>query len=255
MSSNYIIKKNADDKEVKVIVYTKSASAIIPYKGGYLLQKRMHDPYGGFWSLAGGKADGNETPEENCIREVKEETGLDVKIDFKVKTDIEYGIYLGVECTYESTCFAVQVVGGELKLQEDEVLDSGIFSLDEAIKMDLAFKHNMMLETYNSIIYDMKCEIAKAYKETLVANSKFNALINGHKHIIVPSDPDFFEQLKKDKWSSTGALCTICDNHFCGFNLIWYCPKSPTGLCNYEHLNGHYNEDDCIYCHMPYERK
>lgn len=45
-----------------------------------LLIKRAIEPYKGFWVLPGGHVEDYETVEEACIREVKEETGLDVKI-------------------------------------------------------------------------------------------------------------------------------------------------------------------------------
>lgn len=149
---NYIIKKDLNGKDIKVTLFNKSASAIIPYRNGYVLVKRIGNPYSGYLALAGGKTDGNETPEETCVREVKEETGLDVEIDFKIKTDLEYGNYMGVKCTYESTCFAVKVIGGELKRQENECSEIKICSLKEAMSTKLAFKHNMMLKIYNSMI-------------------------------------------------------------------------------------------------------
>lgn len=48
--------------------------------GMVLLIKRGTPPYFGFWSLPGGGTDKDEDPREACIREVKEETGLDVEI-------------------------------------------------------------------------------------------------------------------------------------------------------------------------------
>lgn len=146
---NYVIKKDPNGKEVKVILYSKSASAIIPYKDGYVVVRRIGNPYSGYLALAGGKADfDTETPEQNCIREVKEETGLDVEIDFKIKTDIEVATFMGETVRYESTCFAVKVVGGELKRQEDECSEIKILSVEEMVNTKLAFKHNMMFDTY-----------------------------------------------------------------------------------------------------------
>lgn len=46
------------------------------------------------------------------------------------------------------------------------------------------------------------------------------------------------------------ATCLDCGKHF-----NWYCPTSPNLECDYEHDDGHYDEDDCKYCHEPYERK
>ena len=45
-----------------------------------LLTMRNHEPYMGYWCLPGGHVDANEPIEDAIRREVKEETGLDVKI-------------------------------------------------------------------------------------------------------------------------------------------------------------------------------
>lgn len=44
-----------------------------------LLQKRKGANGGGTWSCAGGHLDFGETPEQCCVREVKEEMGIDVR--------------------------------------------------------------------------------------------------------------------------------------------------------------------------------
>jgi 8-oxo-dGTP diphosphatase len=46
--------------------------------GRLLLIRRGHDPHRGLWSLPGGRIEGGESPEEAVVREVREETGLDV---------------------------------------------------------------------------------------------------------------------------------------------------------------------------------
>jgi hypothetical protein len=58
------------------------------------------------------------------------------------------------------------------------------------------------------------------------------------------------EYYKKDKWRSDGANCEGC-----GLGMGWYCPKSPTHICDYQQEDGSYDSDHCIHCHMPDERK
>lgn len=54
------------------------ASPVI-YKDKFLLIKRNKEPYLGMWCLPGGKIEYGETIEEAIIREIKEESGLDIK--------------------------------------------------------------------------------------------------------------------------------------------------------------------------------
>jgi 8-oxo-dGTP diphosphatase len=49
--------------------------------GGLVLVKRKFAPFIDDWCLPGGFIEALESPEESAIREVKEETGLDVIID------------------------------------------------------------------------------------------------------------------------------------------------------------------------------
>lgn len=46
------------------------------------------------------------------------------------------------------------------------------------------------------------------------------------------------------------AYCDVCGDY-----LGWYCDESPTKTCDYEQEDGEYDEDNCIYCGMPEERK
>lgn len=38
-------------------------------------------------------------------------------------------------------------------------------------------------------------------------------------------------------------------------NYGWDCPTSPDGECNYQQPDGSFDEDCCIYCGLPDERK
>lgn len=61
------------------------------------------------WSIPSGGKEGNESFEECCIREIKEETGYDVKVikPIFIKNGSSFGI--DVEVHY----FEVEVIGGK----------------------------------------------------------------------------------------------------------------------------------------------
>ena len=52
--------------------------AIITVGGRILLIRRGHEPEAGRWSLPGGRIEAGESDEQALVREVREETGLEV---------------------------------------------------------------------------------------------------------------------------------------------------------------------------------
>jgi 8-oxo-dGTP diphosphatase len=126
----------------------RTATAIIPYPPDkILLIKRRTVPFNGYWALPGGRVDPGETVEQTIVREVKEETGLDVAIVSKIGDYHEQGVQGGVEYDYYPACFLVKTVGGEIKKQESEIADIKLFSL-AAIPEAMAFEHAKMIKDY-----------------------------------------------------------------------------------------------------------
>jgi len=126
----------------------KTSTAIIPYPDNkILLIKRKTRPFVGYWALPGGRMDPGETIEQTVVREVKEETGLDVTIVDVLGEYVEKGINDDVEYEYYPTCFVVKPVGGELKKQDTEIQDMQLFSIDE-LPLPLAFEHEKMIKDY-----------------------------------------------------------------------------------------------------------
>ena len=55
------------------------AISSVIYNNKILLIKRKNNPSKGWWALPGGYVDFNESVEQACAREVKEETGLNTR--------------------------------------------------------------------------------------------------------------------------------------------------------------------------------
>jgi 8-oxo-dGTP diphosphatase len=126
----------------------KTSTAIIPMGNDtILLIKRNTKPFVGYWALPGGRMDPGETVEQTIVREVKEETGLDVAIVRVIGEYVEKGVKDDVEYEYYPTCFLVRVVGGEIKRQESEIREVKAFQLGE-LPMPLAFEHDQMVRDY-----------------------------------------------------------------------------------------------------------
>ena len=126
----------------------RTATAIIPFPPEkILLIKRATVPFKGYWALPGGRVDPGETVEQTVVREVKEETGLDVSVICKVGQYHEQGVQGGVEYDYYPACFLVKIVGGEIKKQESEIEEIKLFSLSELPEV-LAFEHAQMIKDF-----------------------------------------------------------------------------------------------------------
>jgi acetyl-CoA carboxylase carboxyl transferase subunit beta len=57
-----------------------AAAVIINERDEVLLIRRGHEPAKGKWSLPGGSVQPSETPAQAALREVREETGLEVEL-------------------------------------------------------------------------------------------------------------------------------------------------------------------------------
>lgn len=102
----------------------------------------------GLWCLPGGHMEPGESAAETCIREVKEETGLDVRVVRLV------GIYTDPNRMTEypdgnryhmvTLNFEAEPFGGELTLS-DETTAYGYFSPDEMNGIELMHNHELRI--------------------------------------------------------------------------------------------------------------
>ena len=100
----------------------------------------------GLWNWQQGKVDEGESPEDAAVREAKEETGLDVRVVRKLGV-----IQNPFPNTKEIHVFLTQVVGGELKVLEGEILQAKWFTLDELEEIKDKTPGPWVLKTIHSI--------------------------------------------------------------------------------------------------------
>jgi ADP-ribose pyrophosphatase YjhB (NUDIX family) len=116
-----------------------AASAIVTDGDGRILLHRRTD--NALWSIPGGQMEVGETISQTVVREVREETGLEVAPDrlVGIYTDPRHVIaYSDGEARQEfSICFACRPVGGELLDRGDESLAVGFFAPERIAEMSM----------------------------------------------------------------------------------------------------------------------
>ncbi len=133
----------------KATCIVPAASAVVADEQGRLLLAKRTD--NDLWTIPGGAMKPGETIAETAIREVKEETGIDVEVVSLV------GIYSNPRHVVEysdgevrqqfSVCFACRPIGGALTTS-DETSEVGYFSPDEIETMDVHPSIRLRIQHY-----------------------------------------------------------------------------------------------------------
>lgn len=126
-----------------------AASAIVVDSEGRILLHQRSD--NGLWSIPGGGMEPGESIAETAVREVQEETGLEVQPEYLV------GIYSnprhvvaypdGEVRQQFSVCFACRTVGGSLATS-NESLKVGFYTIDEIKQMPMHESIRLRIRNY-----------------------------------------------------------------------------------------------------------
>ena len=108
----------------------KSCGAIILDKQQGKMKTLLLKHNGGHWAFAKGHVEGDETEEQTALREIKEETGLEVELDTAFRTSVKYSPMSGVE--KEVIYFLAYKLQGNEKPQLEEISQIRWATLEEA---------------------------------------------------------------------------------------------------------------------------
>ena len=104
--------------------HSLSAGAVVLNDEGKILLIR--GPHRG-WEFPGGVIEIGETIQDGVIREVKEETGIDIEVTKFC------GIYHNLNSSVCATCWLGKAIGGELQTCS-ESLEVGFYTVEEALE-------------------------------------------------------------------------------------------------------------------------
>lgn len=122
----------------------KSCGAIILKEQCKELKVLLLKHNAGHWAFAKGHVEGNETEEQTALREIKEETSLDVRLDTNFRTTVRYSPMENVE--KEVVYFLAYKTEGNETPQLEEISQMKWLNLEEAMNTVTYEKDKEILE-------------------------------------------------------------------------------------------------------------
>ena len=116
--------------------------------------KKDHDVNKGKWIGVGGKFEAGESPDDCLLREVREETGAQVRVRPGYREVTTYSPAKGV--TKDVVFFVAEITGGTLRAQPEEVRAVCLLPLEEAQRRLTYAADKELLEKAKNMILDEK---------------------------------------------------------------------------------------------------
>jgi 8-oxo-dGTP diphosphatase len=117
------------------MIMVPSVSAVVFDEAGRLLLGRRSDD--GRWSLLAGSVDPGEQPADAIVREVLEESAVEVRVDAVLGVALHPVTYPnGDRCEYLNVWFRCTAIGGRARVNDEESLEMGWFTADALPEVD-----------------------------------------------------------------------------------------------------------------------
>ena len=143
-----------DIKPEMTCLYEKSCGAVVykrTPKGVYYLLIKNRSKNIGFPK---GHVEMDETELETAYREIFEETNVKVKIDrnFRISYNYTVSFFIKKQAVY----YVAEIVGGDIKVPEDEILDYSFVPFDDALQLLTYPNEKRILRSANQYINRIK---------------------------------------------------------------------------------------------------
>ena len=142
----YYLNNRIQNKKAEI---GKTVDAVIEDNAGnVILIKRKYPPFQDYYALPGGFIEKGESPIKALVREVKEETNLDVKILHKIGLYTEEG--RDPRGDIHSTAYKCSIIGDITKMRSgDDSKKVELLPKNQLKDTELAFDHKKILEDAN----------------------------------------------------------------------------------------------------------
>lgn len=124
-----------------------AADTVVPYSGKILVLRRNKYPFKGKLVLPGGHLEDNEKIREAAVREVREETNLDIEIDYLL--DVYSDPNRDPRGRYISTAFVAKEKKDIENLKVNKESKKAIWRDPDTLKQEeMGFDHWQMIQDY-----------------------------------------------------------------------------------------------------------
>ncbi len=168
----------------------KSCGAVVYRLRNETLDFLVEHMIQGHTSIPKGHVEGNETEEETAVREIREETRLEVKLDTVFRHEIRYSPYPGI--MKQVIFFAAEAQAGEMKNQESEVSSLEWLPAEQAIRA-VTYGDDRDVLSHAAVYLSVKHQVRMDFRN-LCLSAPGNGLryhehaVDIHSHAIVGVD-------------------------------------------------------------------